>query len=125
MRSSTWSVRSSRRAFTSKVINSPARRPKRMSAARKRSTKSIVPIHPPVGEITGGDIERWFHGLAGLANLVAVGQPTGIDDGTCGTSCPTEGGGKLLHQVEILSFAEAAATTDNDAGVFERWPFAR
>ncbi len=24
-----------------------------MSAAKKRSTKIIVPIHPPVGEITG------------------------------------------------------------------------
>src|SRR5438309_4329703 len=51
-----WSVRSSRRAFTSKVISWLTRRPKRMSAARKIMTKIAVTIQLPVGEITGGDI---------------------------------------------------------------------
>src|SRR5579872_1873486 len=56
MRSSIWSVRSSRLAFTSSAISLPTRTPKRTRAARKTITKMVVPIHPPVGESAGGVI---------------------------------------------------------------------
>src|SRR6266568_8376706 len=52
MRSSIWSVRSSRRAFTSRVISLPTRRPKIMTAPTKSSPKIVVPSHPPVGDGT-------------------------------------------------------------------------
>lgn len=73
---------------------------------------------------TTGDVERWLYGLAGLTNLVAIGQPAGVDYGASGTCGAAQCGGKFLNEMEILGFTKTATTAYYDAGVFERRSFA-
>src|SRR5947209_1402275 len=89
-----WSVRSSRRAFTSKVISLPTRRPKRTSAARKTITKIAVTIQLPVGEITGGDIA--IPPSRG-AYCCARDVKCAVETGQCITS--------TAHQMYLMCFA--------------------
>ena len=73
---------------------------------------------------TTGDVERWLYGLAGLTNLVAIGQPASIDDGASSTCGAAQRGSKFLNEMEIFGFTQTATTADNDTGVFERRSFA-
>ena len=73
---------------------------------------------------SAGNIEGWFDRLAGLTNLVAVGQPTRIDDGTSGTGGAAQRSSKFLNEMEILGFTQTATAAYNNAGVFERRSFA-
>src|SRR5581483_6704754 len=72
-----------------------------------------------------GNVERGLYRLAGLSDLVTVGQPARIDDGAGRTGRTAESSSKLFHQVEIVGFAQAAPTTDDDARVFQGWSFGR
>src|SRR3989442_12865396 len=74
---------------------------------------------------TAGDVERWLDRLTGLTDLIAVGQPTGINNGTRGTGSTTQRGCQFFHKVVIIGFAQTATTTDDHAGLFQSRSFAR
>ncbi len=71
-----------------------------------------------------GDVERWLDGLAGLPDLVAVGEPAGIDDGACRACRAAQGGRQFLNEVIVLGFAQATPAAYDYAGVFEGGPLA-
>src|SRR5207245_4808700 len=73
---------------------------------------------------TTGDIERRFHRLPGLPDLVAVGQPTGIDNGAGGASGTAKCSGQFFHQAEVLGFTQTATAADDYIGIFKRRAFA-
>src|SRR5947209_18091553 len=54
---------------------------------------------------TASNIERWFDGLAGLTNLVAVGQPASIDDSASRTCRASQSSSQLLDEVEVVRLA--------------------
>ena len=54
---------------------------------------------------------------AGLANLVAILQPTRLHDGTRATKLGTQRIGELSHQRQILLGANAAAHHDQALGI--------
>src|SRR5579863_3277303 len=71
-----------------------------------------------------GHVERGLDGLARLPDLVAVGQPTGIDDCARRASRTAQRRRKFFDQVVVLGFAQAATTAHDYAGIFKRGAFA-
>jgi len=70
-----------------------------------------------------GDVERRAHDLAGLADLLAVRPPAGVDDGARGADrghAGAERGGEVLDQLEVLRLLEAAAAGDDHLGLLQR-----
>jgi hypothetical protein len=60
-----------------------------------------------------------LHDLAGLAHLVAVGHPAGVDDGTRCTGRRLEELGELLDHLELLGLAEATTAGHDDGSLVE------
>jgi hypothetical protein len=73
---------------------------------------------------TTGDVESWFNRLAGLPNLVAIGQPARIDDGTRSTGSATQCRSQFLDEAKVFRLAQATTSTDDDAGIFQCRSFA-
>ena len=67
-----------------------------------------------------GDVHRRLHDLAGLAHLVRVGHPAGVDDGARGAGGGAEQLGQGLDHLVLVLLAEAAAPGDDHGGVVER-----
>src|SRR6478735_3177396 len=65
----------------------------------------------------GGDVDGRLDDLAGLADLVAVRNPTGVDDRARCTRGALQGLGELFDQLELGGLAESTAT-GNDHGRF-------
>src|SRR5438309_5886074 len=66
------------------------------------------------------DVELWLNGFAGLADLLGVGAPAGVDDGAGGS----DGGSELVGERfdvlgEPFGAADAAAAGDDDVGFCE------
>ena len=71
-----------------------------------------------------GHVDGRLHGLAGLADLVRVGHPAGVDDGPAGAGGAVEQLGQLLDQGVVGRLAEAAPARDDDRGLVELGPAA-
>src|SRR6185437_1226809 len=69
-----------------------------------------------------GDIELGRHDLAGLPNLVVVGDEAGIDGGARGTHRGAELVGHAFEDLEIVARLHAAAARDDDARARQLWP---
>src|SRR5260370_39628847 len=52
-----------------------------------------------------GDVERWLDGPAGLPDLVAVGEPAGIDDGAWSARRAPQGRCQFRDEAIALGFA--------------------
>ncbi len=70
------------------------------------------------GDATG-DVNGGLDDLSGLADLVAVGHPAGIDDGAAGTGGGTGCGGELFDHGVGLGRAQATTTGDDHGGFVE------
>ena len=67
-----------------------------------------------------GDVELGLDGLAGLADLLGVGAPAGVDDGASGSDGGTELVGEGFDVLgEAFGAADAAAAGDDDVGFRE------
>ena len=67
-----------------------------------------------------GDVELGLDGLAGLADLLGVGAPAGVDDGAGGSDGGTELVGERFDVLgEAFGAADAAAAGDDDVGLGE------
>jgi len=51
-----------------------------------------------------GNIERWFHGFARLTNLIAVREPTSVNNSASRACRAAEGCREFLYKVEVLGF---------------------
>ena len=67
----------------------------------------------------GGDVDGRLHDLAGLADLVAVGHPAGVDDGPRRAGRALQQLGQLLDHLVLAGLAEAAAAGHDDGGLVE------
>ena len=60
-----------------------------------------------------GDVHVGLDDLAGLAHLVGVGHPTGVDDGPGGACRPAQEPGELLDHVVLAGLAQPPAARDD------------
>ena len=60
-------------------------------------------------------VHRRLHRLAGLADLVRVGHPAGVDDGPAGARPPVQQLGQLLDDGVLLLLAEPPPARDHHA----------
>ena len=67
----------------------------------------------------GGDVHGGLHDLARLADLVAVGHPAGVDDGSGRARRALQQLGQLLDHLVLAGLAEAAAAGDDHGGLVE------
>src|SRR5579883_866452 len=65
------------------------------------------------------DIEGWFDRLAGLSNLIAIGQPAGVHNCASRAGSAAQGRRQFLDQLIIFRFAQAAPAAHDDAGLFQ------
>ena len=68
---------------------------------------------------TARDIDGWFHGLAGLADLVRIGYPARVNDGAAGARGAVEKPGRLLNESVTFCFTETTSARDYDRSFFE------
>src|SRR5690242_6093908 len=74
---------------------------------------------------TTGDVERWLDRLAGLADLIAVGQPARVDNRAGRAWRAAQGRGQILDQLVILRLAQAAPAADDHSRFFQCRSLAR
>ncbi len=68
-------------------------------------------------EMPARDVERRAHDLAGLADLVGVLDPAGVDRRARRTDRAAEGVGQRLDEGEVLGPLDAATAGDDDVGL--------
>jgi hypothetical protein len=83
----------------------------------------LCPFHPDhvlggPGD-SGGQVDGWFDGLGCLADLMGVGDPSGVDDGSGLPGGPTEETRQSLDQLVGLRVAQAAAAGDDGRSLVE------
>lgn len=66
---------------------------------------------------TAGDVDTGRHGLAGEADLAAVGDPAGIDGNAGRADRAPDEAGEFLEHGEPLAATHATATSDDDLGL--------
>ncbi|CAB4983820.1 unannotated protein [freshwater metagenome] len=71
----------------------------------------------------GSDVDRWLNDLAGLSNLVAVGNPTSIDNGARCTGGRIEKLGQLFDEGVLFLLAQTTTARNDDGGFVERRAF--
>src|SRR5437588_6735020 len=69
-----------------------------------------------------GDVHGGFDGFAGLADLVGVGDPAGVDDGARGPGRGPQELGQLLDHLVLGGLPEAPAPGDDDGGLVQLGP---
>src|SRR4029079_18017105 len=81
-------------------------------------------LHPDLVLDRAADAERkvqlWFHDLAGLADLLRVGDPAGVDGRPGRADGPAQRLRELLDELEPVRAPDAAAARDDDPRLLDR-----